>query len=48
MSSNAKVAGSGSLGPVQRHVGIFSPKNLPSGNLGFGFGVNNLDNILTP
>ena len=48
MTSNVKGAGSGSLGQAQRHVGIFSPKNIPSNNLGFGFGANNLDTILTP
>lgn len=48
MTSNVKVAGSGSVGQAQRNVGIFSPKNIPSGNLGFGFGANNIDNVLTP
>jgi hypothetical protein len=45
---NATVSGSGSLGPVPRQAGIFSPKNLPNNTLGFGFGYNNFDNVLTP
>ena len=34
-------SGSGSLGPVPRQAGIFSPKNITNNALGFGFAVNN-------
>lgn len=47
------VSGSGSLGPAGSRAAdnaLFSPKNLPSNQLGFGFGLNtgNFDNVLTP
>jgi len=33
---------------VPRQAGIFSPKNLPNTTLGFGFGYDQFDNVLTP
>ena len=33
---------------MPRQAGIFSPKNIPNNTLGFGFGYNNFDSVLTP